>query len=373
MDCTARSHCLPDDGKMGKKSKEQHSRSKAKVGSSAGPDGADVSSSGTSTKKPRCKSCLCNLRDLAKARTCPGCHQLFCWRCERKVSGQCPNRTECVGQVRRCFNCLDGISLDELSKSEYLKKNSGEMVLSDVRIPVLEKLIADGRLGFFTAEVIPLQKCVGEECMVYECSLCLLDPADTALYHSAVCQRIRCNDCKTADLNADPSTRDVMALFAASAGGVAVTSDQMDAAVKSMRRDTPNKWAVCSECNASFCYGCLDVSAHALLTSMASKAQAFGVAALSSLATQVPGRAKGSNQFRCSRCYWKSKPCTNSNCPNEVGLPTKRCGGCHLDRYCSVECQAAAYPNHVEKCTRIQKKRAVCDARDSKEIPSGGR
>ena len=38
---------------------------------------------------------------------------------------------------------------------------------------------------------------------------------------------------------------------------------------------------------------------------------------------------------------------------------TKRCGGCHLDRYCSVECQTAMYPDHVGRCKRIQNKRAA--------------
>ena len=191
-----------------------------------------------------------------------------------------------------------------------------------------------------------------------------LDPADTALFHCAVCQRIRCYDCKTADMNANPPTREVMALIGASAGasagGDAVTSDQMDAAIQSIRRDTPDKWVACSECNASFCYGCLDdVSARSLMTSWASNGQDFGAAALSSLLTQVPGRIKGTNRFQCSACYWKSKPCTNPTCPNEIGVQTKRCGGCHIDRYCSVECQAAAYPDHVEKCNRIQDKRAA--------------
>jgi hypothetical protein len=63
--------------------------------------------------------------------------------------------------------------------------------------------------------------------------------------------------------------------------------------------------------------------------------------------------------YQCSRCYWSAKPCTNPTCPNEVGVPTKRCGGCHIDRYCSVDCQLAAYPAHVNRCHKIQEKRAA--------------
>ena len=51
--------------------------------------------------------------------------------------------------------------------------------------------------------------------------------------------------------------------------------------------------------------------------------------------------------------------CTNLNCPNAIGVSTKRCSGCHLDRYCSVECQAAAYPAHEAWCKQIQAKRAA--------------
>ena len=64
-------------------------------------------------------------------------------------------------------------------------------------------------------------------------------------------------------------------------------------------------------------------------------------------------------KYQCTSCYWSAKPCTNSNCPKEVGVTTKRCSGCHLDRYCSIECQAAAYPDHVGKCQKIQVKRAA--------------
>ena len=68
------------------------------------------------------------------------------------------------------------------------------------------------------------------------------------------------------------------------------------------------------------------------------------------------------SQYRCSRCYWSTKPCTNPSCPNEVGVPTKRCGGCHIDRYCSIKCQLAAYPTHVKRCQKIQEKRAAVAA-----------
>ena len=51
------------------------------------------------------------------------------------------------------------------------------------------------------------------------------------------------------------------------------------------------------------------------------------------------------------RDYLSVKICTNYTCPNEVGkVKTFRCGDCRKSRYCSVECQAAAYPDHKQIC-----------------------
>ena len=170
--------------------------------------------------------------------------------------------------------------MDLLLLKKVRERNFEEAIPPEMRFSLVEEFAADTCFG---AELIPFQKWGVEGCTVYECRRCLLDPADAALYHCAVCQRIR-----------------------------------------------------------SYCCGCLDdESAHSLLASLLEK------------------RGKGLNGFQCRSCYWKSKPCTNPSCPNDIGVPTKRCGGCHLDRYCSVECQTAAYPDHVGKCTRIQNKRAA--------------
>ena len=53
------------------------------------------------------------------------------------------------------------------------------------------------------------------------------------------------------------------------------------------------------------------------------------------------------------RDYLSTKICTSYTCPNEEGkVKTFRCGDCRKSRYCSVECQAAAYryPDHKEIC-----------------------
>ena len=59
------------------------------------------------------------------------------------------------------------------------------------------------------------------------------------------------------------------------------------------------------------------------------------------------------NGNTCMPCYWSSKPCTNPDCPNDVGVPTKRCGGCRRSRYCSKECQIAMWPEHKETCMGV--------------------
>ena len=51
------------------------------------------------------------------------------------------------------------------------------------------------------------------------------------------------------------------------------------------------------------------------------------------------------------RDYLSTKICTSYTCPNEEGkVKTFRCGDCRNSRYCSVECQAAAYPDHKDIC-----------------------
>ena len=358
---------------MGKKSKSKQRSGAAKAKAVAAPQdvtapvagdivGGILASSGS--KKLKCSRCYGSIKDFAKAHQCPGCSVLFCWRCERKSFEECPNGDMCVCPTKRCNKCSCGITMDTLIG--LCEKVDEVEVPPERRIAFFEEFIEAEKVKRLTTDAIPFQECGAKGCMRYECYHCLMHSANTALFHCVVCQRIRCYDCKTADMNANPPTREVMALIGASAGasagGDAVTSDQMDAAIQSIRRDTPDKWVACSECNASFCYGCLDdVSARSLMTSWASNGQDFGAAALSSLLTQTPGRIKSTNRFRCSNCYWKSKPCTNPSCPNEVGVPTKRCGGCHLDRYCSVECQAAAYPDHSARCKKIQEKRAAAD------------
>ena len=45
-----------------------------------------------------------------------------------------------------------------------------------------------------------------------------------------------------------------------------------------------------------------------------------------------------------------SRACTNCELPSELGLPLRLCSGCRVARYCSPECQAAAWAGHKRVC-----------------------
>ncbi len=45
-----------------------------------------------------------------------------------------------------------------------------------------------------------------------------------------------------------------------------------------------------------------------------------------------------------------SRACTNCELSSELELPLKLCSGCRVARYCSPECQAAAWAGHKRVC-----------------------
>ena len=226
-----------------------------------------------------------------------------------------------------------------------------EAVPPDLRISLVEQYTADGRVGI-GAELVPFQKCGGVGCASQdtECYKCLMDATNSRLDRCTVCRRIRCRACKSEELK-NVQLRRTPELISAMGSMERVSSQQITSIASDLRAQSPDAWACCIECGSCFCYGCLDdKSAESLAVTIVE-----GIRLLDSGGD--PYSLK--ELFKCSYCYWKSKPCTNPSCPNDIGVPTKRCGGCHLDRYCSVECQAAAYPDHVGKCALIQNRRAA--------------
>ena len=196
----------------------------------------------------------------------------------------------------------------------------------------------------YNLEAIPLQTChkVGCDCIEFQCIHCLDDPKIGAplLVKCVGCGKVRCKTCQLVDDSVNQSI------------AVGLTSIQVGDFVEIaslFRRCTPpDAYVTCRECDRSQCHECLSTR---FLEDIV-KNSCFNVEAKNCGAPTV-------HYAKCDDCYYAKKPCTNPFCPNEVGVPTKRCGGCHISRYCSKECQAAAYPEHKVKCERMQAKLAA--------------
>ena len=134
---------------MGKRSKKG-AAAKAK----AGTDGSvptTVSTSSASSKQ-RCAGCCALLKELAKAHQCPGCSQLFCWRCEKKYFEECPNGAACVRQVRRCDFCWNGTIFENscgslLFKTGDSQERAHHFYVRLRRIPVILGNVLESRTG----------------------------------------------------------------------------------------------------------------------------------------------------------------------------------------------------------------------------------
>ena len=347
---------IPDRfNKMGKKSKKKTSDAKpnAEAASAAMPSGASETVGVGAGSKNKCVRCFCNLKDTSKAHICPGCTLLYCWRCEKKCFAKCPNGKSCASasNAKRCCICYEGQSFDKLV--EECGDAGGDIdpsIPRERRLDLFSGCIASGAINDFTSEVIPFQSCGADDCTAHEveCYACLKDTHPRSLVHCVTCSRIRCHSCKNKE-SKDGLIRP--GVFRAFENLERVSSKEIISIASYVRARSPDAWVCCIECGSCFCYGCLDDKS----------AESLAVTIVEGLRLIDSGGDLYSLKqlFKCSDCYWKSKPCTNPSCTNEVGVPTKRCGGCHLDRYCSVECQAAAYPDHVGRCKRIQNKRAA--------------
>ena len=327
---------------------------------------------GSSGKKPKCVRCLSTLKDLAKAHGCSGCSQLFCWRCERKTFWECPNGKHCVDPQRRCRECVGGKGMAELAESFAADKSilkefganfrcGGAMAKLTKVVPVDESRIenltttlvqATCEAGleectdvdilsenmqacFFQEEgycrwngdVIVRGKALSWDCPV-ECSACAFDTDTSRPSRFRTCFTCRLHLCNACNDDAK--------------GRIVTGSADNAMSPEQLRTKFHRMICRCKECTRDICVDCCLEST---LGDGEFDIRPDGLWAL------------------CPPCaeekYWSTKPCTNPSCPNEVGVPTKRCGGCHLDRYCSVECQAAVYPSHIARCLKIQAKRAA--------------
>jgi hypothetical protein len=189
-------------------------------------------------------------------------------------------------------------------------------------------------------------------CEARECYYCHQDPIPRRILSCGSCSTSRCRDCsekKFTNLSMSPDFQSTAQhIMGEVARGASLSSEVVGELVHLERENTVGAISICSTCKVCCCTTCMDDSA------MESAARAM-------VSMLVAGSIKPA--YQCSRCYWSAKPCTNPSCPNEVGVPTKRCGDCHIDRYCSVECQAAAYPDHIGRCKKIVAKRDAAAAK----------
>ena len=365
-------------GKKAKQKKQSGSAAKARAGAvgagSLASGSADVGGNGGIPKKVRCVCCLALIKDTAKSHACPGCSELYCWRCEKKQFFECPNGDDCADPAKNCSNCITGsIMCKELASvgvlSESFTRPCDSMEFQELWNAPNRKAFEDimARRQDLTAHSVPWMCCGEPRCTasrqsVYECLRCAEDPSQKSLIRCCICEKIRCIPCSTSDL-----------VPRASWDAASNLQDEIDesegivpnAAIerfgRSLATAAPDGFAQCP-CGLNVCHECFSFVQTKCYSKVALIARKKALTFNGDTDADINADASIPKKvFRCSSCYWSAKPCTNPTCPNEVGIPTKRCGGCHLDRYCSVECQAAAYPDHIQKCEKIQAK--VCSWR----------
>ena len=281
---------------------------------------------GKGKQKLKCIRCLANIKDADKARACPGCSDIYCWRCEKKDFGECSRGADCVRPVRRCERCRWGKTLTALRSTDHVKESEARTNSFETRV-----------------DALPMRLCHTKGCHVWECCPCAdRVGSKKALRVCCRCFKAQCAVCLTKSKNEECRVI-INPMQNMMRNDVPLTTAHFDSFAATLRSDLPDLMAPCDGCGVDFCFKCAD---HIHLVSVVKGIE------------EKLRVGKSKSPVRCPTCYYKAKPCTNPTCPNEVGISTKRCGGCHIDRYCSVECQAAAYPGHVERCKKIQEKRA---------------
>ena len=361
---------------MGKKSKAARAKAKAGAGDgSSGSKGGGGTGGGggggamvTSNKKAqKCVRCFGTVK-ADKGTACPGCSLVYCWRCEKKAFDECPNGSDCVHPLRRCGRCVgcdtfvgvmeekEGVNYRDLFDFKAFEDAFGRF----------EQYIEQDEA--LSPEALPLVTCTGVGCIAQACYHCCFDPTSRSIVsciNRDECGTIRCMACRNTTyaevgdkLSEDDDLLHHLTLCGAAMKlGLPPPTDSMRKLMKMIKTIVRDAIIVCDTCPTHTCVSCMDDRS---LTSVAV-----------SLVRSV-SLGEATSYFQCSRCYWSTKPCTNPSCPNDIGVPTKRCGACHIDRYCSVECQAAAYPAHVNRCNKIQATRVAFAAAATAQVEKEG-
>lgn len=262
-------------------------------------------------KLPRCKMCSSFVR--ANGVKCPGCAAIFCSRCEVKVGGCCPAGDNCIRPTWRCFDCIRGETVQKkltdmardgkLTNEEIGEINEGKnSAVSNEHYKITIPMRHFDRICGDNPELLPLIICTADGCHTSLCRFCRDRDEEKARKFGKFPRILQCKKCST--------TRCLTCI-----------SSQGDATI-----------VRCMNCTDQYCLDCADPD-------------------------WIPRRV--GNETICQPCmYWSAKPCTNPDCPNEIGtVPTKRCGDCRCARYCSKKCQVAMRSTHKDECAKMMKKR----------------
>ena len=282
---------------MGKKSKNKAKAQARQVGG----------------EKPlRCLYCSSLFRTgEANHATCPGCSCSACGRCESKFFRGCSRGDDCVLPMRRCPECVSG---NTLMKSISLTTKARIIGKMEETSTYAEAAMTFGKEVMSLKgppEHKPFLRCGRHGCLNSMCCSCVeKDSAEVIrrekrvpdFFACADCFKVRCRQC------ARPEAKEGADFI-----------------------------GFCSRCCKFFCPDCDNPSF--------CQVYSVGGAPL------------------CQPCYlsylkWSEKPCTNPDCTNEAGMvETKRCGDCHVARYCSKACQSVMRSAHRNECIEIKKKR----------------
>ena len=327
---------------MGKKSK---SKARSKASAFKTPDGSAGGTCRPTQKLQKCTRCLANIKDLSRGQQCPGCSHFYCWRCEKKYFRYCPNGGDCVHPLRRCLSCANTTTmvnaLDAAGTALPEPASDGRVcgIAALASWLAFRKVVDQSET--LSIDAVPFLGCGKKGCNSMECVRCVSVPEMKCLLWCSGCPTIRCIHCNVASLKSSPFGSLIYEACGDPEKRIQFDPSETAKRAEEMLHSSPDSFWQCGACKCLYCFRCI------------------GVRGLSAIIGHNLMKGENPASFKCNKCYWSAKPCNNPKCPNEVGIPTKRCGDCRSARYCSKECQKVAYPEHIDTCEKVQKKRAA--------------
>ena len=201
------------------------------------PPASGVVGAGSGKQKLKCIRCLANIKDAGKAHACPGCDDIYCWRCEKKDFGECSRGVDCVRPARRCERCRRGKTLAVLRSTDHIKE-------------------CEARTNGFEARVdaLPMRVCHTKGCHVWECYLCV-DRVDStkAMKVCSRCFKAQCMVCLKAKSD-NEEIGVIKPMLDMVRKDVPLTTADFDSFAATLQSDLPDLMAPCDDCGIDFCF-----------------------------------------------------------------------------------------------------------------------